>query len=577
MTCSSRKLSRLTLLSLGALVALAVFAVFFQATHFDFINFDDPDYISNNPVVARGLHQEGLVWAFTDTSTGHWHPLTWISLMLDVSLVGVNPHAHHAINIAFHSISSLLLFLLFARTTGRTALAFVVALIFGLHPLRIESVVWITERKDVLSMTLVLLALHSYASWVRSRQLGYYFSLVTLFTLSLLAKPTAVTFPALLLLFDLFPLQRQGTLAALLRDKKILLEKIPLVIIACAFSISAIIGQASGGGLQSSTDYPVPLRIESCLVGYLAYAARLFFPFKFGAFYPFQVYPPGVAVGALLALLGASAWVFKEGRHRPSLLFGWLWFLVSLLPMCGLVQVGGQALADRWSYLPHIGLITASVWYLAENLPLAVSRILAVACPLCLAAITFTTLPNWRDAEALFSETLRVSPDNFMAHTNLGQHYHSRGDLERARPHFEEAARLRPTYPQALNNLALTQAASGRTQDAVPLFMKAVELQPSNMTFRYNLGLSLSHTGKTAAALAEWIELLKYAPTHSQAALSARSVAPYLRSAPCSALTEVDGSAGIRRAVSIGDAWSPPVELLDLLELAQSLKRCSSF
>jgi tetratricopeptide (TPR) repeat protein len=191
--------------------------------------------------------------------------------------------------------------------------------------------------------------------------------------------------------------------------------------------------------------------------------------------------------------------------------------------------------------------------------------------------MTFTSLPNWRDTEVLFTETLRVSPDNFMAHTNLGQHYHSLGDLERAKPHFEEAARLRPAYPQALNNLGLIHAASGRRKAALSLFTQAVELQPSNVTFRYNLGLSLSHSGMTAAALAEWITLLKGAPTHSEAALSARSIAEYLRSAPCSTLTEVDNGAGIQRVLSEGTNWSPAANLRDLSELAQSLKRCSSF
>jgi hypothetical protein len=577
MTSSTDKPSKLTLTYLGALVALSVVAVFFQATTFDFINFDDPDYIWRNPTVAQGLHRDGIVWAFTDTSTGHWHPLTWLSLMLDVSLFGVNPQVHHAINIAFHTTSSLLLFFLLARTTGRAALSFVAALIFALHPLRIESVVWITERKDVLSMTLLMLALLSYASWVKSKRIVYYLGVVILFCLSLLAKPTAVTLPGLLILFDLFPLKRRATLSSLLCDQKILLEKLPILLIACAFSISAILGQASGGGLQSSADYPIPLRIESCFVGYLAYAGRLFFPLHFGIFYPFQHYPPGVAVGAFLALLGTTVWVIQTARERVYLLSGWLWFLVSLLPLCGLVQVGGQAIADRWSYLPHIGLIIAAVWYVADTLPLRVCRLLGVACPAFLAVMTFTSLPHWRDTEVLFTETLRVSPDNFMAHTNLGQHYHSLGDLERAKPHFEEAARLRPAYPQALNNLGLIHAASGRRKAALSLFTQAVELQPSNVTFRYNLGLSLSHSGMTAAALAEWITLLKGAPTHSEAALSARSIAEYLRSAPCSTLTEVDNGAGIQRVLSEGTNWSPAANLRDLSELAQSLKRCSSF
>ena len=562
--------------SYAALILLAVAAVFYPATGFEFLNFDDPNYISQNPVVAKGLSSESFLWAWSDTSTGHWHPLTWLSLMLDVSLFGVNPHIHHAVNIALHGVSSALLFLLFQRTTSRPGRSLVAALVFALHPLRIESVVWITERKDVLSMCLTLLTLHSYVSFVRRRDLLSYLGILFLFTLSLLAKPTSITLPALLLLFDLFPLQRLSSLKELLGTRRILFEKAPLVLISVAFSAAAIFGQASAGGLQPAAEYPIPLRVESCLVSYVAYLGRLFFPLNLGIFYPFQTYPPGVAVGAFLALCGASAWVASVQRARPYVVAGWLWFLISLLPLCGLVQIGGQALADRWTYLPHIGLIVAAVWYLGDTLSPRMSRVFTCVVPSCLAAITLYNLPAWRDSEAVFRETLRVSPDNFMAHTNLGQHYHSHGDIERARPHFEAAARLRPAYPEALNNLALTHAAAGRINEALPLFSQALAIQPSNPTFRYNVALSLSHTGRSAAALAEWITLLKTTPDYAQAAVSARAMAPFLSVAACSELTTVDEARGVQQAVSVSNDWKPPMALVDILELAQSLKRCLS-
>jgi len=519
--------------ALGSAVVFAfVAALFFQAASFDFINFDDPTYILQNPHVATGLTADNVAWAFTTPYAGHWHPLAWISHMLDVELFGLSAGAHHLVSVFLHAMNAALVYLLVFALVRRPGVALVAALVFGAHPLRIESVAWVSERKDVLSMLFGLLALNLYLVFVRSRSFGAYALMCASALLSLLSKPTFVSLPVLLLACDAWPLGRlKGTLRAL---PALILEKIPLFALSLGFCAVAAYGQSRGGGLQGLTGYPLADRIAGSSLAYLAYAGKTFMPTGVGIFYPFETHAPGIGAGAFLGLAAITALALSQRSERPYLAWGWAWFLVAALPFVGLVQIGGQAFADRWTYLPSIGLLVAAVMATASVSSLhKVAPALGCAVVLASAGLTLHELPHWRSSEELFARTLEVSPGNFMAHTNLGTALRDRGALSQARDHFEEAVRLNPTYPEALNNLAISRAEDGRFGEAQELFARALAIRPDFDQARYNSALAFSFSGNNARASLEWARVLAHDPSHSAAQASLASIASQLSAMSC--------------------------------------------
>ena len=560
------------------LLTLSILAAFWHVHDFDFINFDDPDYVTENPFVVSGLTHANVAWAFTNTLTGHWHPLTWLSHMLDCHLFGLNAGAHHLMNLALHICNALLVYFFLVRTTGARGASFITALVFGIHPLRIESVVWISERKDVLSVFFGLITLILYASFSRTRSRHTYALMCVTFIMSLLSKPTFVTLPAILLLIDIFPLGRTSGLP-LLTTWPLIREKLPLFLISTIFCGIALVGQLLGGGLQSTSAYPLPDRASSALVGYVTYLYKLFAPVGLGIFYPFHSYSLGATISAVFLLAVLTYVALSQLRARPYLTVGWLWFLVTLLPMIGFIQIGGQSVADRWTYLPHIGLIVAIVWGCRELLASAprTQRALAVTTILALTAVTETNLPHWRSSIPLFTHTLEVSPNNFMAHTNLGDAYLKRDDFDAAEPHLEAAVQLAPTYPEALNNLGVVYAHRHKYTEAARLFTRALAQRPSFSTARYNLGLVQSRLGKNIVALIEWVTILSHKPNYDQARESANSLQTFAEQGSCATILRSEGAyakTSIERLLTLLSAWRPPPQDLPLQTSLANLARC---
>jgi len=507
-------------LAWAAAIALVVVAVFWRAHGFQFLNFDDDVYVTGNPFVRDGLSRANVVAAFTHPRGGHYHPLTWVSHMLDVSLFGLRPGPAHLMNVAIHAATTGLLFLLLLRCfADRLGLAAFTALVFGLHPMRLESVAWIAERKDVLALFFAVCTMHAWVSHARRPSVARYLAALFCFFLGLLAKPTLVTLPALLLLFDWWPLRRPAALPALVR------EKLPFALLAGVWVAVTTSTQNAEGAMGAAT-FTLSDRVATAAVAYLAYLGKFFWPAGLGIFYPLVHYPPGVGAGAVLALAALSWLCLARFRDYPELAFAWAWFVIAPLPVIGLVQFGGQAFADRWSYLPHLGLTLGLAALASRRLPAPLLRPLAVMGVVALAIVTSVNLPHWASSEAIFAHTLVVSPDNFMAHTNLGNALDAAGRLDEAAPHYEEAARLNPTYPEALNNLGTLRARRGQMAAAVEQFRRALAIRPELPIARYNLGLALSALEQPVAATAEWLRVLSADPDDERTRASLRFLIP---------------------------------------------------
>lgn len=486
-------------------VCLSVFAVYWPVSEFEFLNFDDNEYVTENSYVTSGLKTENIVWAFSSQHGSHWHPLSWLSHMLDVEIFGLEAGKHHLVNAALHACNTALALLFFYLLTGRLTLSFVSALIFGLHPLRIESVAWVTERKDVLSIFFILLTFIFYIlSKTKHSKSAYCASLIT-FVLSLLSKPTAVVLPVLLILLDFWPCPTERHKFSI----KSIFNKIPFFVGSLYLAIVAIWAQGQGGGLKSVEAYPIFDRVASVLLGYQAYLGKLFIPSGLAIFYPFEQYQPGVAAGAFCLLLVLSFLIWKYRDTYPYLLLGWLWFLVALLPVIGIVQIGGQAFANRWTYLPHIGLILALATFISDKLAAQKASLVTISVGLVAGCVwlSWINLGHWKNSETVFRHAIAVSPDNFMAHMNLGVALDRAGKLAEASKQYDMAVTIKPFYPIALNNLAGARARLGDLLSAEHLYKRALSSFPNFAQARFNLGLLYAQTARPAQALQQWLEL----------------------------------------------------------------------
>jgi hypothetical protein len=493
-----------------ALVCLSVCIIllYIPVRNFEFLNFDDDLYITQNSLVLQGLSGHTALQAFQQSLAGHYHPLTWLSHMLDTSLFGMNPGAFHLENVLFHALNTGLCFILFASIFSSWQKAFVLAALFGVHPMRIESVAWLSERKDLLSMSLGLTTIISYVRWKLSTKGIWLAASLLCFILSLLAKPTFLTMPALLLLID-------GLRGERITWKSIL-DKIPYGILSCLMAWLVMHTQNADGGLKSLEVVSLSNRLSSACVGYLTYAGKFFFPFGIGIFYPFRIIDPSIAIGAAVILLILTGSAYYVRKHTPEIWLGWIWFIVSLLPMIGLIQIGGQSYADRWSYLSHIGILIACITFFSRYKFFS-SKYFWILPTLYFASLTWWNLPFWKDSISIFSHTLEVSPDNFMAHTNLGNALDAAGNLTDATPHFEAAWKLNPLYPEALNNYGRVKASQNNFSEAHALFQKAVEIKPSFIIARYNLGLTHFELGRIVDSAHEWLLVLEQQPHNQQA------------------------------------------------------------
>ena len=539
MTLPDRVQPRDLWFSAGLLLLVA--AIYYQALSFGFISWDDPEYVTDNAAVRQGLTLANLVWAFTAFHAANWHPLTWLSHMLDVSLFGMDARGHHATSVLLHAANTLLLYAFLVRATGQRWRAVVVAALFAIHPLHVESVAWISERKDLLSTAFWLLTLHAYLGYVRHPTTTRYLATTACLVLGLMAKPMLVTLPCVMLLLDFWPLRRFGAQAdpsptAMESLRWLLLEKLPwfaLVVAASAITLLAQRAATAKSELVTLAD-----RLANALISYAAYLGKMLYPADLSYFYPFReawnAYMLAAAV-VLLAALSAAAWRLR--KRRPEFLVGWLWYLGTLVPVIGVVQVGGQAMADRYTYIPLIGVFICVAWALPDLQKSPRWRLgigifgLATAGLLATAAHGYAA--KWRSSFDLYRHALSHAPENFHAHTMLADQYAKQGKLDLARKHAQESLelgrkhRLASTVGSIANNLIVLgniELAGGDPARAAENYRRAAELVPNDPLARFNLGRALRDGGQHVQAIAAFEDAIRldpaYAGAHNQLGFS---------------------------------------------------------
>jgi protein O-mannosyl-transferase len=546
-------------LLLSLLLVASVLLCYLPAAHNGFLNYDDDAYITSNPHVRAGLTWATVKWAVTTYDAANYHPLTWLSHALDCQLFGVNfgvdPAAHHEVSVLLHAADAVLLFLLLLHATGFAWRSLFVAALFALHPVNVESVAWAAERKNVLSMLFFLLALHAYVWYTRRPQAGRYTLIVLLFVLALLSKPQVITFPFLLLLFDYWPLGRMilggaalkrgdnGTLlnvalaaevTAPLPEQRfqqpakksvtwLLLEKIPFLLLSIASAFITMKAQKAGGAVQSLTQYSPLLRLETAVIAYVRYLGKAFWPSRLVALYPHPtILYPAWQVAAALALLILTTFLVLRHRDRRYLAFGWFWFLGALVPMLGLVQVGSQAMADRYAYIPFIGLFVMITWLAADwdnsrRLPLAMVIALAIACLLALGILTYRQVGYWHDTQSFWERTIALTDNDYVAHDSLGEYLGREGHMEEAVVHFRAALAIRPDDLPANLNLGTYEHGHGNLPAAIDRY-QMVAVYAADPTLRAtaygNLGSAYRQLGDMARAKQCFEEALEVQPNH---------------------------------------------------------------
>jgi len=511
------------LLLLCVALAIITIAVYLQAGTHPFTYYDDPNYVTRNPLVGAGVALENLFGAFTSVHASNWHPVTWISHMIDVELYGMNPAGHHLTNVLVHTASSLLLLFLFFRLTKALWPSAFVAALFALHPLHVESVAWIAERKDVLSAFFMILTLLIYAEFTTTRTRVWYVLALVAFILGLMSKPMLVTLPAIMLLLDFWPLNRIGngerseSLLALVK------EKVPFFICSL-FSIAiTIYAQNKGGALRDLEQVPFGLRIENALVAYVTYIFKTFWPQNLAFHYPMPPsFPYWQSIGALLFLLIISGATILFRHKQPYLVVGWFWYLITLLPVIGLITVGSQAMADRYTYIPLIGIFAMVAWGvrgLAKDLPYraGVLALLAGTVITIATCLTWRQIGYWRDDVSLFRHTLQATAGDYITHFDLAIALAKAGDTDAAIQEFQETVRLKPDYGEAYNSLGLTLARAGNIDAAIREFQNCLELKPNYPDAHNNLGVAFAGKGNVDAAIREFQEALRLRPDFADA------------------------------------------------------------
>ena len=502
---------------LALALAAAVTCAYALVVRCDFIAFDDNSHVYENPLVIHGLSWAGVRDAFTHFHASLWIPLTWVSLMADVSLFGMNPGAMHAVNLALHTASTLVLFSMLRRATGSLWASAFVAALFGLHPINVESVAWVAERKNVLSTFLCLIALHAYVRYAEKPRAIFYVAAWLCAALSLLAKPMAVTLPCALLLLDHWPLRRWGRVPWM----RLVAEKIPFVLLSAGACWMAMHAPQERGALVTTETLPLAARASNALVSYVAYLGTMLWPSGLAVYYPHPIdAQPALAAAAAVVLLAISALAVVWWKKRPYLLAGWCWYLGVLVPVLGLVQVGSQARADRFTYLPQLGIFVALTWLVKELWPASQRRALAAFASLALAACAVLTARNvttWMDSVSLFEHAAAVTKNNSCAHTNAGLARARLGDYGAAVAHFQASLRITPDQAAIWNQFGAALTRLGKQADANECFRTALQLDAADLTARYNLATGLAKTGATDEAIAQFGEILRTMPDFARA------------------------------------------------------------
>ncbi len=541
-------------------LVVSVFAIYWQTRGHAFIEYDDQIYLFENPHVRSGLSLENIQWAFSSVYAANWHPLTWISHMLDVELFGMNPAGHHLTSVFLHAVNAVLLFTLMSRITGALWKSALVAALFALHPLHVESVAWVAERKDVLSTLFWLITLHLYARYVENPALSRYIYVVMAFCLGLMSKPMLVSLPFVLLLLDFWPFQRP----ALWRTETtvptqpetirfLVLEKLPFLLIGVASAAITIFAQQQGNAMTPLVASPLTERVQNALNAYAGYLGKMFWPTDLAVFYPFQTGLPAWKIYSAACLLGTiTVVVYRERKRHPYLLFGWSWYIITLVPVIGIVRVGLQAMADRYTYMPLTGIFIMLAWGMEDLLKECSARLRRLFYSMTAAVIaacillSWRQISYWRDTTTLFTHALDSTAGNYMALAVLGRHLERQGRLDEALERFDQALEIAPWYEYAkihqgiilMNrgrldaaifkyneaiiqnpttvsghiNLGIVMGLQARHEDAIRNFRIALDFNPQSEAALYNLGMELAKTGKIDEAIQYYNKALKIDP-----------------------------------------------------------------
>ena len=514
-------------LGFALMVAGLTCALYSPVAGHDFINFDDPEYITKNPHVPQGLTLANVRWAF-----GTWHPLTWLSLLLDVNLFGTGPRGFHVVNLLLHAANSALVLVVLHRLTGARWRSLIVAALFAWHPVQVETVAWVAERKGLLSTFFGLLAIWAYVRSVTGtaaaapgarRSARFYWLALGFFVLALLSKPMLVTLPVLLLLLDFWPLRRVTSDGWRLAGnpnsiRRLVMEKIPFFALSVLSAVATSLFQQKAGVMQTLGGYSFASRFENFWLGYAHYLEKTLWPTALATPYPRVFHwPLGLVLLSLVLVVALGAVALLLAKKKPYLLTGWFWFFGMLLPVIGLLQVGAAAVADRYAYLPMLGLFVAGVWGVQDWLrrrqlpklaPVVLTAVVLVPC----AARTRDQLRYWQNPSTLFEHAVAVSRDNWIAHQLLGVYYDECGRKEEAFQNFKRATEIKPNYAEAWNSLGVAWTERKDFAQAATCFASAAQLAPETVSFRYNLARALGLQGRAPEAIAEYRTVLKLDP-----------------------------------------------------------------
>ena len=523
------------------LLAVSIVVVYWQTGNFDFVNYDDPIYVKDNPLVKHGLTLDGIKWALTMVYASNWHPLSWISHMIDVDLFGMRPGMHHLTNVLFHVLNSILLFIVMNRMTSarwRSALA---AAIFALHPIHVESVAWISERKDVLSTFFWILTMLCYHWYVQGPRISKYLWVVVIFTLGLMAKPMLVTLPFVLLLLDLWPLKRAEGINKPPADSSVtrhawrqikyqpcmpwlMLEKVPLMIIALLVCGETFYAQTIGGSVSSLERLSFASRIQNTIASYVTYLGKMIWPLNLAVFYPYPKHFNAELVAAdFLFLICVTVIVIMSVRKLPYLVTGWFWYLGTLIPVIGIVQVGSQSMGDRYAYIPSVGIFIIVSWGLTDIFRRwnyggrVVLSILSVGVLGLYTCSTYIQISTWKNSETLFSHALDVTNDNYLAYNNLGVALYNRGDVDGAIQHYQESLKIKSNYINAHCNLGIALTKEKKYTEAFVHYKECLLIEPGYPEAYYNMGVAFSDMGRKDEAFNQYLEALKNNPNHENA------------------------------------------------------------
>ena len=544
---------------------ITTLAVFWQVKDHEFINYDDTEYITENLHVQGGVTLKGVTWAFTTFHAANWHPLTWLSHMLDVQLFGVKPGWHHLMNLLFHIANTLLLFLVLHRMTKALWQSAFVAALFALHPLHVESVAWVSERKDVLSAFFWMLTMGAYVYYVERPGLQRYLLVFTFFSLGLMSKPMLVTLPFVLLLLDFWPLGRlqyrkadpeihaealsPSSIAKQKRKSKkqnavkekaqvknptdfhyqwtlirpLVWEKVPFFILTAIASVVTYIAQQKGGALSSLKAISFDVRVVNSIVSYVSYIGKMIWPANLAVFYPHPgMLPPWQVFAAVSILVIITLSALRMARRFPYVIIGWLWYLGTLVPVIGLVQVGEQAMADRYTYVSLIGLFIMIAWTIPDLVKKGPYRIyiFTISAGIILSALTYTTwtyLQCWQNSVTIFQHALKTTRNNFIAHLNMGADLRDKGGVEEAIAHYVEALRIEPNNPDVNFNLGNALSRQGKLDEAIVHYISVIRIKPNYAAAYNHLGLALFRQGKINEAIINFTKAIKMDPNMAEA------------------------------------------------------------